>query len=77
MKFKNHFLISMPHMVDVFFSKSIIYLCEHEPDGAMGVIINKNLAVKRPGNGISSMKLFKVIGKIAKRDFSEDELIKL
>ena len=37
----------------------------------------KNLTIKSPGNGISPMKLFKVIGKIAKRKFSEDELIKL
>jgi len=38
---------------------------------------NKNLTVKRPGNGISSMKLFKVIGKISKKNFEEDELIRL
>jgi N,N'-diacetyllegionaminate synthase len=38
---------------------------------------SKNLTIKRPGNGISPMKLFKVIGKIAKRNFSADELIKL
>ena len=38
---------------------------------------SKNLTIKRPGNGISPMKLFKVIGKIAKKSFSEDELIKL
>ena len=37
----------------------------------------KNLTIKRPGDGISPMQLFKVIGKIAKRNFSEDELIKL
>ena len=37
----------------------------------------KNLTIKRPGNGISPMKLFKVIGKISKKSFSEDELIKL
>ena len=36
----------------------------------------KNLAVKRPGNGISPMKLFKIVGKIAKKDFDQDELIK-
>ena len=36
-----------------------------------------NLAIKRPGNGISPMNLFKVVGKFAKRDFLEDELIKL
>ncbi len=36
-----------------------------------------NLAIKRPGNGISPMTLPKIIGKIAKKNFSEDELIKL
>ena len=38
---------------------------------------SKNLTIKRPGNGISPMKLFKVIGKISKRNFLGDELIKL
>jgi N,N'-diacetyllegionaminate synthase len=37
----------------------------------------KNLTVKRPGNGISPMNLFRVIGKSAKKIFFEDELIKL
>lgn len=36
-----------------------------------------NLTVKRPGNGISPMKWFEVIGQIAKRDFEEDELIEI
>lgn len=36
-----------------------------------------NLAVKRPGNGISPMKWDEVIGLNAKRDFDEDELIEL
>ena len=36
-----------------------------------------NLAVKRPGNGISPMKLFKIVGKIAKKNFVHDELIKI
>ena len=38
---------------------------------------NRNLAIKRPGNGISPMKLFKVIGKTAKKNFMEDELIRI
>jgi N,N'-diacetyllegionaminate synthase len=37
----------------------------------------ENLTVKRPGNGISPMKWFEVIGEIAVRDFEEDELIEL
>ena len=38
---------------------------------------SNNLAIKRPGNGISPMKIFKIIGKIAKKKFLEDELVKL
>ena len=37
----------------------------------------KNIAVKRPGNGISPMKWESVLGEIAKRDFLADELIEL
>ena len=37
----------------------------------------KNLAVKRPGTGISPMKIFKVVGKFAKKNFIKDEIIKL
>lgn len=36
-----------------------------------------NLTVKRPGTGISPIKWPEVIGKIAIRDFKEDELIEL
>ena len=37
----------------------------------------QNITIKRPGNGISPMKWFEVLGKQAKRDFQEDELIEL
>lgn len=33
----------MPHMRDPFFSKAVVYICEHNKDGAMGMIINKKL----------------------------------
>lgn len=36
-----------------------------------------NLTAKRPGSGISPMNWFDVIGRVAKRDFEEDELIEL
>ncbi|AEF56094.1 YqgE/AlgH family protein [Marinomonas posidonica] len=39
--FKNHFLISMPHLNDPHFEHTVIYLCEHTPAGAMGIIINR------------------------------------
>lgn len=41
------------------------------------VLTEENLAVKRPGNGISPMLWDKVIGRKAVRDYSEDELIEL
>lgn len=37
----NHFLIAMPSMLDPVFGGTVIYLCEHNPGGALGVIINK------------------------------------
>ena len=37
----------------------------------------ENIAIKRPGTGISPMKLDEVLGRNAKRDFCEDELIEL
>ncbi|MES2636144.1 MAG: YqgE/AlgH family protein [Pseudomonadota bacterium] len=35
------FLIAMPAMTDPYFSKTIIYVCTHNQDGAMGVIVNR------------------------------------
>lgn len=37
----HHFLIAMPGLEDVAFSRSVIYVCEHSPRGALGLIINK------------------------------------
>ena len=37
----NHFLIAMPSMLDPMFGGSVIYLCEHNERGALGVVINK------------------------------------
>ena len=35
----------------------------------------KNLTIKRPGNGISPMRWDKIVGTIASKNYSEDELI--
>jgi putative transcriptional regulator len=37
----NHFLIAMPGLEDELFSKSVVYMCEHSQQGALGLIINK------------------------------------
>lgn len=37
----DHFLIAMPSMLDPMFGGTVVYLCEHNAEGALGVIINK------------------------------------
>jgi putative transcriptional regulator len=37
----NHFLIAMPGMADPGFSGGLVYLCEHTPQGALGVMVNR------------------------------------
>jgi len=38
-----HLLIAMPTMEDPRFAHSVIYLCAHTPDGAMGLVLNRPL----------------------------------
>ncbi len=40
MNLTNHFLVAMPGMQDPFFHRSVIYVCEHNEEGAMGLVIN-------------------------------------
>ena len=37
----NQFLIAMPSMVDDNFSGTVVYLCEHNDKGALGLVINR------------------------------------
>lgn len=40
-KLTHHFLIAMPGMVDPNFSRSLTYICEHNDNGALGVVVNR------------------------------------
>ncbi|AOG05208.1 YqgE/AlgH family protein [Bosea sp. RAC05] len=40
-------LIAMPGMADTRFSRSVVYVCAHSEDGAMGIIVNKPAADTR------------------------------
>lgn len=37
---ENQFLIAMPNLQDPYFHKSVTYICEHNDQGAMGLVIN-------------------------------------
>ncbi len=43
MNLTGQLLISMPSQEDERFEKSVIYMCAHSKDGAMGIIINKKI----------------------------------
>jgi putative transcriptional regulator len=37
----NHFLIAMPAMQDANFSGTLTYICRHDENGALGVVVNR------------------------------------
>ncbi|WP_090720691.1 YqgE/AlgH family protein [Nitrosomonas sp. Nm166] len=51
----HHFLIAMPTMADSVFSKTLTYICEHNEQGAVGIVIN------RPTD-LTLISLFKQLG---------------
>ena len=34
-------LVAMPGMSDTRFARSVVYVCAHSPDGAMGIVVNQ------------------------------------
>ena len=60
---KNHIIISMPHMNDPFFSKSVVLICDHNSHGSMGIILNKKLDQKKsnPDFGVETLSKERVI----------------
>lgn len=41
----HHFLIAMPAMADSIFAKSLTYICEHNDQGALGIIVNRPISL--------------------------------
>ena len=37
----HHFLIAMPSMADPHFSRTLTYICEHNDQGALGLVVNR------------------------------------
>lgn len=49
MNLTNHFLVAMPSMEDPYFKRSVIYVCEHNEEGAMGLMINAPIDITVAG----------------------------
>ena len=41
----NHILIAMPNLVDPIFQQTVTYICAHNDEGAMGIVINRPLDI--------------------------------
>jgi len=45
----DNFLIAMPALEDPYFSNSLIYICEHNENGALGIIVNRPIDMNLAG----------------------------
>lgn len=43
--FTNNFLIAMPVLTDPYFTHGVAYICEHNENGAIGIVINHSLNI--------------------------------
>jgi putative transcriptional regulator len=42
----HHFLIAMPAMADPNFANTLTFVCEHNPEGALGIVVNRPTDMK-------------------------------
>ena len=59
----NQFLLAMPHLDGSCFEKSLIYICQHDKNGSMGLIINKPLHNKSSTTVLNELKLTNLVPK--------------
>ncbi|MEO7623401.1 MAG: YqgE/AlgH family protein, partial [Gallionella sp.] len=41
----HHFLIAMPAMQEGVFAGTLTYLCEHNENGALGIVVNRPMSL--------------------------------
>ncbi len=61
MELAHNFLLAMPGLTGDYFADSLTYICEHNEDGAMGLIVN------RPSE-VSLVELFAQLGLASNHD---------
>ena len=70
MKLQGHFLLAMPGMDDPFFKHSLIYLCEHNQEGSMGIMLTRS----------TNMSVAEIVAKMNfliadQRDYRHDDVV--
>lgn len=45
----DHFLIAMPTLEDPYFANALVYICEHNENGALGIIVNRPIDLDLAG----------------------------
>ncbi len=53
----NQFLIAMPNLADPSFAHTVTYLCQHNEEGALGIVINRSSGLKL-GDIFEQMKIY-------------------
>jgi len=46
LSFKNHLLIAMPDVQDSHFTQSVVIICQHSKEGALGFVINHAISMR-------------------------------
>ncbi|MCK5897762.1 MAG: YqgE/AlgH family protein [Methylococcales bacterium] len=60
--FNHQFLIAMPELKDQDFHRAVVYICQHDNEGALGVVLNR----------LTPLKLANIFEKIGIKDASEE-----
>lgn len=66
----NHFLIAMPGLDDPNFHRGVALLCHHNPEGAMGLLLNRNSNFLL-GDVLAQIGIYDIDEKLAARPVLE------
>lgn len=57
MKLTDHFLIAMPGLTDFNFNQAVIYVCAHNEEGSMGLVVNHPIVNIKLGEVLEQMSI--------------------
>ncbi|ABF14175.1 YqgE/AlgH family protein [Candidatus Palibaumannia cicadellinicola] len=61
MNLQHHFLIAMPTLTDPLFKQSVVYICTHNHEGAMGIVINKPVEQFTVASVLHKLKIIPIV----------------